>query len=35
MSATFAIVLAVLSLGSCVACYYIGREAGRIEKKDK
>ena len=35
MSATFAIVLAVLSLGSCFACYHIGREAGRIEKKDK
>ena len=35
MSATFAIVLAVLSLGSCFACYHIGREAGRLEKKDK
>jgi hypothetical protein len=35
MSAALAISIAVLTLGSCVACYYIGREAGRIEKKDK
>lgn len=35
MSVTFALSLAFLTLGSCVACYYIGREAGRIEKKDK
>jgi hypothetical protein len=35
MSFTFAIMLAVLSLSSCFACYQIGREAGRLEKKDK
>jgi hypothetical protein len=27
MSATFAIVLAVLSLGSCFACYMLGRDS--------
>jgi len=35
MSATLAISIAVLTLGSCVACYHIGREAGRLKKKDK
>jgi hypothetical protein len=35
MSATLALSIAVLTLGSCFACYHIGREAGRLEKKDK
>jgi uncharacterized membrane protein YdjX (TVP38/TMEM64 family) len=35
MSVAFALSIAAITLGSCVACYYIGREAGRIEKKDK
>lgn len=35
MSATLALSIAVITLGSCVACYLIGREAGRLEKKDK
>jgi hypothetical protein len=35
MSPILAISLAVLTLGSCVACYYIGLEAGRLEKEDK
>jgi len=34
MTATFAIVLAVLSLGSCFASYQIGRESMRQEMKD-
>jgi hypothetical protein len=34
MSATFAIVLAVLSLGSCFASYHLGREAMRHEFRD-
>jgi hypothetical protein len=32
MTATLAICIAVITLGSCVACYHIGREAGRLEK---
>lgn len=35
MSATLALSIAAITLGSCVACYLIGREAGRLEKKDK
>jgi len=35
MSATVALSIAVLTLRSCFACYHIGREAGRLEKKDK
>jgi hypothetical protein len=34
MSATFAIVLAVLSLGSCFASYQLGRDSMRQEIKD-
>lgn len=34
MTATFAIVLAVLSLGSCFACYMLGRDSMRQEIKD-
>jgi hypothetical protein len=34
MTATFAIVLAVLSLGSCFASYQIGRESMRQEMRD-
>lgn len=30
-----ALSIAGITLGSCVACYLIGREAGRIERKDK
>ena len=33
MTATFAIVLAVLSLGSCFACYQLGRDSMRQEIK--
>jgi hypothetical protein len=35
MSATFAIVLAVLSIGSCFACYHIGRESMRQDIRDR
>jgi hypothetical protein len=35
MSATLAISIAVLTLGSCVACYHIGREAGRKQMLPK
>ena len=35
MSASLALSIAAITLGSCVACYFIGREAGRLEKKDK
>jgi hypothetical protein len=34
MTATFAIVLTVLSLGSCFASYQIGRESMRQEMRD-
>jgi hypothetical protein len=34
MTASFAICLAVLSLGSCFACYQIGRESMRQEMRD-
>jgi hypothetical protein len=34
MTATFAIVLAVLSLGSCFASYQIGRESMRRDLRD-
>jgi hypothetical protein len=34
MSASFAICLAVLTLGSCFACYQLGREAMRHEFRD-
>ena len=34
MSASFAICLAVLTLGSCFASYHLGREAMRQEHKD-
>jgi hypothetical protein len=34
MTATFAIVLAVLSLGSCFASYQLGRDSMRQEIKD-
>ncbi len=34
MSATFAIVLALLSIGSCFACYHIGRRSMWDEIKD-
>jgi hypothetical protein len=34
MTATFAIVLAVLSIGSCFASYQIGRESMRQEMRD-
>ena len=33
MSAMLALSIAAITLGSCVACYLIGREAGRIKKK--
>jgi hypothetical protein len=34
MSASFAICLAVLTLGSCFASYHLGREAMRHEFRD-
>ena len=34
MTATFAIVLAVLSLGSCFASYQLGRDSMRQEIRD-
>lgn len=34
MSASFAICLAVLSLGSCFASYHIGRDSMRQEIRD-
>ena len=34
MSASFAICLAILSIGSCVASYYIGRDSMQQEIKD-
>jgi hypothetical protein len=35
MSATFAIVLAILSIGSCFASYHIGRESMRQDIRDR
>jgi hypothetical protein len=35
MSGTFAIVLAVLSLGSCLASYHIGRDSMRQQMRDR
>jgi hypothetical protein len=34
MTASFAIVLAVLSIGSCFASYHIGRESMRQQMRD-
>jgi predicted Co/Zn/Cd cation transporter (cation efflux family) len=34
VTATFAIVIAVLSIGSCFACYHIGRRSMWDEIKD-
>ena len=34
MNAYFAMCLAILSIGSCVACYYIGRDSMRQKIKD-
>jgi hypothetical protein len=35
MSGTFAIVLAVLSLGSCLASYMLGRDSMRQQMRDR
>jgi hypothetical protein len=34
MSATLAISIAVLTLGSCIACYMLGRDSYRNELRD-
>lgn len=35
MSVIFALSIAAITLGSCVACYFIGREAGRIKAESE
>jgi len=35
MTASFAICLAILSIGSCVASYYIGRDSMRQQMRDR
>ena len=34
MTASFAICLAILSIGSCIASYYLGRESMRRDLRD-